>query len=98
MRLTAQWLLANMLPCFYKQVFGVSCPVCGGQRAVALLFQGYVWDSMKMFPPLLPLAITLLIVCLWRLFGTPSKKAVMIALIIDAVMLLFNMVYQNVVD
>ena len=98
MRLTAQWLLANMLPCFYKQVFGVSCPVCGGQRAVALLFQGHVWDSMKMFPPLLPLAITLLIVCLWRLFGTPSKKAVMIALIIDAVMLLFNMVYQNVVD
>ena len=53
---------------------------------------------MKMFPPLLPLAITLLMVCLWRLFGTPGKKAVVIALIIDAVMLIFNMVYQNVVD
>lgn len=63
-----------------------------------LLCEGRFWDSMKMFPPLLPLAITLLMVCLWRLFGTPGKKAVVIALIIDAVMLIFNMVYQNVVD
>lgn len=95
MILTAQWLLVNMLPCFYKQVFGVSCPVCGGQRAVALLFQGHVWDSMKMFPPLLPLAITLLLVCLWKLTGLVGKKAILIALVVDAVMLLFNMVYQN---
>ena len=63
-----------------------------------LLCEDRFWDSMMMFPPLLPLAITLLLVCLWKLSGIPGKKAVMIALVIDAVMLIFNMVYQNVVD
>ena len=53
---------------------------------------------MKMFPPLLPLAITLMLVCLRRFSGFPDKKVVVIALIIDAIMLIFNMVYQNVVN
>ncbi len=93
------YLISNshLLPCFYKQVFGISCPLCGGQRAVILLFEGQFWESMKMFPPLLPLAVTLLMVCLWRFWRLLSKKAILIALIMDGMMLLFNMVYQNVV-
>ena len=92
------WASTHLLPCFYKQVFGISCPLCGSQRSVILLCEGQFWDSMKMFPPLLPLAITLLMVCLWKFTGLLGKKAVWIALVVDAIMLLFNMVYQNVVD
>ena len=90
------WTATYLLPCFYKQVFGISCPLCGSQRSVILLCEGRIWDSMKMFPPLLPLAITLLLVCLRRLSGSPGKKTIWIALVIDAILLLFNMVYQNV--
>ena len=93
-----EWASTHLLPCFYKQVFGFSCPLCGCQRSVMLLCEGRFWDSMKMFPPLLPLAITLLLVCLRRFSGSPGKKVVMIALIIDAIVLIFNMVYQNVVN
>ena len=60
----AHWISNHMFPCFYKQVFGFSCPMCGSQRAVALLCQGRVWESLRMFPPLAPLAITLLVLVL----------------------------------
>ena len=94
---TVQWISKHLLPCFYKQVFGVSCPLCGGQRSVILLCEGRFWESMRMFPPLLPLAITLLMVCFWKFTGLLSKKAILIALVVDAILLLFNMVYQNMV-
>ena len=93
-----QWASKHLLPCFYKQLFGISCPLCGGQRSVILLCEGQFWESMKMFPPLLPLAITLLMVCFWKFMGLLGKKAILIALIVDAILLLFNMVYQNMVN
>lgn len=93
-----RWASSHLLPCFYKQVFGISCPLCGGQRSVILLLEGQFWESMKMFPPLLPLAVTLLMVCLWWFCGFFGKKAIHVALIIDAIMLLFNMVYQNMLN
>ena len=92
------WDSIPLLPCFYKQVLGISCPLCGFQRSVILLFEGQFWESMKMFPPLLPLAITLMLVCFWRFSGILRKKVVVIALIIDAIVLIFNMVYQNIVN
>ena len=92
------WTSTHLLPCFYKQAFGFSCPLCGGQRSVILLCEGQFWDSMKMFPPLLPLAITLLLVCLWKFSGIVGKKTILAALVVDAIVLLFNMVYQNVVN
>lgn len=93
-----QWASKHLLPCFYKQMFGISCPLCGGQRSVILLCEGQFWESMRIFPPLLPLAVTLLLVYLWKFSGLVGKKAILIALVMDAIMLLFNMVYQNMAN
>lgn len=97
MNTTAHWLSTHLLPCFYKQALGFSCPLCGCQRAVVLLCQGQVWESVKMFPPLFPLAITLLLLALKPLTVVVSKKVIHVALIVDAVFLAFNMVYKNVI-
>ena len=97
MNATALWLANHMLPCFYKQALGFACPLCGSQRAVVLLCQGQVWESAKMFPPLFPLAITLLLLALKPLTAVVSKKVIHVALIVDAVVLAFNMVYQNLI-
>ena len=87
-----------MLPCFYKQVFGISCPLCGCQRAIMLLCQGAWMESIKMFPPLFPLVITLLLVLVMRRRETKvGKKVIHVALVVDAVFLVFNMLYQNIV-
>ena len=80
--------LIQLLPCTYKKFFGISCPTCGSQRAVVLLFDGQWWEAFKQFPPLPLLAVTLvwLLVALVALLWT------------DLAMLIFNCVYQNIID
>lgn len=46
-----------MITCFSKSFFGIPCPGCGGQRALALLFHGKFSDSLAMYPALVPLMI-----------------------------------------
>ena len=54
----------HLLPCAYKQLFGISCPMCGFQRAMILLFNGQILDSVYQFPiwPILVLWIICLLV------------------------------------
>lgn len=44
-----------LLPCFYKQQFGVDCPGCGLQRAFVELLQGNFTESLMLYPALFPL-------------------------------------------
>lgn len=46
------------MPCAYKQVLGIDCPFCGAQRSLILLLQGKIWESLMLFPALVPLALT----------------------------------------
>ncbi|MGH2648898.1 MAG: DUF2752 domain-containing protein [Ginsengibacter sp.] len=55
----------HLLPCAYKSLFGIDCPICGFQRAFLLLVQGDFMGSIKMYAPLIPI-LTLLIVALLR--------------------------------
>jgi len=49
-----QWLEAHMQPCFYKRNFGIECPGCGMQRAFVALLRGQFWESLKLYPALIP--------------------------------------------
>ena len=42
-----------LFPCAYKSIFGIDCPICGFQRALILLTEGHLKESIKMYPPLL---------------------------------------------
>lgn len=44
-----------MLPCLSKQILGIECFGCGGQRAVSLLFHGEFIAAFKMYPAIYPL-------------------------------------------
>jgi Protein of unknown function (DUF2752) len=51
----AFFLFTNpMLPCAYKSLLGIDCPMCGGQRSLLLLLKGNIAGSLQMYPPLLP--------------------------------------------
>ena len=50
------WLEEHQLPCLLKGVFGIECPGCGFQTAVLLLLKGELWESVKTYPGLIPLA------------------------------------------
>ena len=47
----------HMLPCMNKQLFGVECPGCGTQRAIAFLMEGEFWEAFKMFPAIYTLVL-----------------------------------------
>jgi len=51
------WLEKFQLPCVYKTLFGIECPGCGMQRAIIYLLKGNIIESIKMYPPLIPLLI-----------------------------------------
>lgn len=55
------WLEHHMLPCYFKYFFGLDCPGCGLQRSIILLIQGNLLESIKMYPPLLPIVFVLML-------------------------------------
>lgn len=61
----------QMLPCAYKELFGIDCPTCGAQRSFVLLLEGDLPGSFFMYPPLIPV---LILAMLWGL--TFFKKGI----------------------
>ena len=51
------WLEGHQLPCLVKDTFGIECPGCGFQTAVLLLLKGELWESVKIYPGLIPLIV-----------------------------------------
>lgn len=50
-----------MLPCSWKEYFGVECPTCGAQRSFLELISGNFLESIFLFPALIPfLAVVVL--------------------------------------
>ena len=47
----------HMLPCMNKQLFGVECPGCGTQRAIAFLLEGEFYEAFKIFPAIYTLGL-----------------------------------------
>ncbi len=62
----ASKLADYLFPCASKSLFNLDCPVCGFQRSLLLLFEGEFLESFKMYPPLIPslLYIVILLFCL----------------------------------
>lgn len=66
------WLQNHLLPCAFKTLFGIDCPICGFQRSFLLLLQGRFADSFKMYPPLIPCLLFLLVIGIYCI----NKQAV----------------------
>lgn len=85
-----------LLPCAYKSMFDISCPLCGAQRSILLLAQGEVTASFIMCPPIYFLLLTAVIVlCTKALHISISKPTVCFLLAINISVLIFNCVLKN---
>lgn len=92
----SHWLQQHQLPCAYKHLFGISCPVCGGQRGLVALLNGNILEAIRLFPPILPLLAT----AVWMLVAALAhcrlnSTAFHCLLVADGIVLVFNFVYQN---
>lgn len=59
-----KWFESHMLPCAYKQIFGIDCPGCGFQRACLALVKGDIKQSLTLYPAVIPVIITALVLLL----------------------------------
>ena len=79
----------HMLPCMNKQLFGIECPGCGTQRAIAFLIEGEFWEAFKIFPAIYTLVAFFVVVMLH--FVDKSKnysKLISILAIINGVIII----------
>lgn len=53
---------AYLLPCINKEIFGMECYGCGGQRSLMLLLNGHFQDAFFMFPAIYTIIILLFFV------------------------------------
>ena len=89
------WIELHQLPCFYKQMLGISCPACGLQRCIILLLQGKLCAAIFRFPPLVAWAISIVIFFTCKI--SKIKKRIVIAALLwgNLIVLFMNAIYQN---
>lgn len=84
-----------LLPCLNKEIFGLECYGCGGQRAALLLFNGKFMEAFFMFPAIYPLLILLIFVLFNLFFKFKYDYAIKIGLILFvAAVLMINYLYK----
>ena len=92
-----QWLQSHMVPCFYKQAFGISCPMCGFQRSVIELIKGNYVESIIQFPALLPLLLTVLVLAFLKIVRIGRLKIVVQAMLLfDLTIMILTCAFKNI--
>ena len=97
MKSVIAWLSEHLMPCYYKQLLGVSCPMCGCQRGMLLLLQGDTIGALMRFPPLAAWAVSfvaIIIMLLRRKHSTPHWHLLLYA---NLFILFLNALNQNFV-
>ncbi|MGB9745690.1 MAG: DUF2752 domain-containing protein [Bacteroidales bacterium] len=72
----ADWLSLHSLPCPYMKFFGIPCPGCGMQRAFAELLRGHIFESIRLYPALIPLLFLLVFLILHIVFRFRNGAAI----------------------
>lgn len=49
------WLENHLAGCAFQEHFGIECPGCGMQSSLIALLKGKLWDSILLYPALLPM-------------------------------------------
>lgn len=90
-----EWLETHMAPCVFVKYFHIECPGCGTQRAFVALLKGEVWQSVQLYPALIPFIITIFLLLLHLIFKFRSGAFyVMYAFISSAAIMMINYVIK----
>jgi len=89
------WLEKHQGTCFYKKYFEISCPGCGMQTAFIKLLQGNIIDSIKAYPPLLPIIFMFLYLILHLKFKyTKGHVVLKFSFIFTVIIIIINYVIK----
>lgn len=79
-----------MIPCSWKEAFGIDCPACGTQRSFAALLHGHLWESILLFPALLPLIAVFMLTVVHLFRPLPNGARWIVRLFILSAVLMFG--------
>lgn len=80
----------HMLPCMNKQFFGIECPGCGTQRAIAFLLEGEFYEALKIYPAIYTLLLFFIVIGLHFLDKSRNyTKLISTLAILNGVIIIF---------
>ena len=62
------WFEQHQKPCLFKKHVGLDCPGCGMQTSFIELLKGNLFESIKAYPPLIPIIILFTLLVLHVIF------------------------------
>lgn len=84
-----------MVPCMNKQLFGVDCPGCGTQRALALLSRGEFVAAFHMFPAIYTTILLFFFIAMHFIDRSHKYHKIIIGLAItNAVIMIIAYIYK----
>lgn len=84
-----------MLPCLFKQTFGIDCKGCGIQRSIAFLLKGQFENAFYMFPAIYTTLLFFLSVGLFVVDKKHNYQKIVITLaIVNAIIMIISYVYK----
>jgi hypothetical protein len=84
-----RWLETHMLPCTYKQLFGIDCPACGFQRSFIELLKGDWKESFFLYPPTVPILLTAAFLLFSLVFRVKNYALIRKYMLISVVAIVF---------
>ena len=95
MNLFIHWLENHQLICPYKKYFGIECAGCGMQTAFIELLKGNFFESIKIYPPLLPIILMVMFLGLHLKFSFKHGALILkIIFIFTCLLILINYIYK----
>lgn len=89
------WLEHHLLPCPTKHFFGVECPGCGMQRAIIELLRGNLVESIKLYPPLIPMLLLLVVLVInIKVNSAVWQKVLKYFFIANVAIILINYIFK----
>ena len=89
------WLEHHLLPCPTKYFFGVECPGCGMQRAIIELLRGNLIESIKLYPPLIPILLMLVVLIInLKVNSAVWQKVLKYFFIANVAIILINYIFK----
>jgi len=95
MYLFIHWLENHQLTCPYKKYFGIECAGCGLQTSFIELLKGNIYESIKIYPPLLPIILMFMFLVLHLKFNFKHGAIILkIIFIFTCLLILINYIYK----
>lgn len=93
----AHWMESHMLPCMYKNIFGIECPGCGMQRSIIRLLLGDFSGSFKAYPAMFTtIGMFIFLALHLKLKFNKGATVLLFLFVLNAFIVILNYLINNV--